>query len=353
MKKALFLLIFPVFIVPIFAFELPNRNLYIEGTAQSAAHRTFFMDNFKMEAGALGFTVVDNKADAAYTFRFEDQQYDDDWDPSVKFIVLISLILNEGERELVSFGWPYAELEDMYEYNQYVFFRAAVLIPNISADDLAGLTAADDTWRNKWLYIRASFDYPVVFNVLQGEGLYGGVAVYAGDDITDPGWINVLDHKINALPGLTAGFEFQFLPFLSLEANFQVGLGESSETRFSKLNMAAGAQLKFPLKFFPNYMIEPYAAFVYPLAVSDAFEKFPMFLIGGGAQVCVKGGKNGAFFVDVNFIFPLPIAGFNEVTMHNPFITDNTPDVNPPVIHYNRFTVGISAGYKFGFFNRK
>lgn len=353
MKKVLFLLIFPVFTIPIYSIELPGRNLYIEGTAETEDHQTFFMDNFKMEAETLGYTVVDTREEAAYTFRFDDQSYEDEFEPSYKFNVIISLLLNEGEKELVSFDCPYAELEEMYEYNQYLFFRAAILIPNNSADDSTVLAVTvDDTWRNKWFYFRASFDYPVVFNVLKSEGLYNGVAVY--NDKVSPEWFNVLDrNKINALPGLTAGIEFQFLPFMSLEVNFQAGLGDTEETRITKLNLAAGAQLKFPLKIFSNFVIEPYAAFVYPVAVSDAFQDFPLFFIGGGVQVCVKGGKNGAFFIDVNYIFPPPVDGFNKVTMKNPFITEKTPDVLPKVIQYDRFSIGISAGYKFGVLNRK
>ncbi|MCL2208551.1 MAG: hypothetical protein FWC19_00650 [Treponema sp.] len=355
MKKALFLLIFPVLTVSILAedFKFPNRNLYIEGTAEIAAHQAFFMGNFKMEASALGFTVVEDKEEAAYTFRFADQSYDDDWDPSIKFIILISLILNEGERELLSFGWPYAELDDMYEYNQYVFFRAVVLIPGISEDDFTGLVMEDNTWRDKWLYFRASFDYPIVFNVLKGDGLYDGVAVYSGD-IRNPAWVNILDHKINALPGLTAGVEVQFLSFVSLEVNFQLGLGDTTKTRFTELNMSAGAQLKFPFKLFGNFMIEPYGAFVYPIAKSSEFKKFPMFLLGGGVQVCVKGGKSGAFFVDVNYIFPLPVGNLGEVITYNPFAAEPVLGVvKPDEIHYNRFSIGIGVGYKFGLLNRK
>jgi len=345
MKKAVFLLVFMTLAVSSFAFEFPNRNLFIEGTAESSAHRTFFMNNFRMEASALGFTVVDNKADAAYTFRFEDQKYDDDWDPSIKFIILISLFLNDGDRELVSFGWPYAELDDMYEYNQFVFFKAAVLIPGISEDDFTGLTVDDTRWKNKWLYLRASFDFPITFNVLKvdKDRLIDGIGVYEGE-FEKPNRVSPLDHKIYALPGATVGIEVQPLSFISVEGNFQISFGDTRDNMF--LNMAVGAQLKFPIKLSKHYMIEPYGAFLYPLNFSEeVFEEFPEYFFGGGVQFGVKGGKSGVFFVDVNYMMAL-----TDAVMKNNF-GELYPE--PPTINYKRFAIGLGIGYKFGLFDRK
>jgi hypothetical protein len=309
MKRAVFLSVFLTLVVSSFAIELPNRKLYIEGTAEVSAHRTFFMDNFSMEAGALGFEVVNNKADAGYTFKFDSQNYTDEYDPSIRFIVLISLILNDGDRELVSFGWPFADINDMYEYNQYVFFRAAVLIPGITEDDLIGLAPQeDDTWKNKWIYFRASFDYPLTFYVLKPEGLIGGVGVYRGN-FDKPDDVSPIDHIILSKMGAIAGIEVQFLPFMSLEANFQVSLGNPREQW--ALNMAAGAELKFPLKFFKGWVIQPYGAFIYPLNLIEPsplpdgrpiFAEYPMFLIGGGVQVGVKMGKSGMVVIDAKYM---------------------------------------------------
>ena len=361
MKKAVFLPVFLTLIVSSFAVELPNRKLYIEGTAAVPAHRTFFMDNFRMEAGALGFEVVSNKADAGYTFRFNAINHTDEFDPSIKYIVLITLILNDGDRELVNFGWPYAEINDMYEYNQYVFFRAAVLIPGISEDDLAGLVTDDDSWRNKWIYFRVSFDYPLTFYVLKNDGLWGGYAVYNGelDDENRPVdpenfRFSPLDHKILSKMGAIAGVEFQFLPFMSLEVNFQVSLGDTENQYF--LNMSAGAELKFPLKFIRNLVIEPYGAFVYPLNVSEVFNNYPSFIVGGGVQVGIKMGKSGMLVIDGRYMFLNFDSKFgfndNDVQLKNPY-RPNGLYPEPEFIHYNRMVLGFSVGYKFGILNRK
>jgi hypothetical protein len=355
MKRAVFLSVFLTLVISSFAIELPNRKLYIEGSAENASHRTFFMDNFTMEAGALGFEVVSNKDEAGYTFRFNSQSYTDEYDPSIKFIVLISLLLNDGDRELVSFGWPFADINDMYEYNQYVFFRAAVLVPGISEDDLAGLVADDDTWRNKWIYFRVSFDYPLTFYVLKPEGLIGGSGVWRGEDKNKPEAMSPIDHIILSKMGAIAGIEFHLLPFLSLEANFQVSLGNPREQY--ALNMAAGAELKFPLKFFRSMVIAPYGAFIYPInhdpkfkekesdEEKSIFAEYPMFFVGGGVQVGIKMGKSGMLVVDAKYMMAL-----TDTVMNNPY-GELYP--NPKEIHYDRRALHFSVGYKFGIFNRK
>jgi hypothetical protein len=357
MKKAVLLPVFLTLLVSSFAIELPNRKLYIEGSAEVSAHRTFFMDNFRMEAGALGFEVVNDRATAGYTFKFHAQSHTDDSNPAIKYIVLITLILNDGDRELVSFGWPYADINDMYEYNQFVFFRAAVLIPGISEDDLVGLVSDDDTWRNKWIYFKVAFDYPLTFYVLKNDGLWGGYAVYNGvlDDDGRPEdpqnfRFSPLDHKILSKMGAIAGVEVQFLPFMSLEVNFQVSFGDTEDQKF--LNMAAGAELKFPLKFFKNFVIEPYGAFQYPLNVSSVFNVYPAFVAGGGVQFGLKMGKSGMLVIDGRYMFLNfnSSFGFTDVELHNPY-GELYP--KPDVIHYNRHVLGFSIVYKIGFFNRK
>jgi len=344
MKKTVILTIF--FSAALFSFaqdfELPNRNLYIEGSAEVSSHRTYFMDNFKMEASALGFNVVDNKADAGYTFKFDSQRYEGD------FIVLITLTLNDGDVEIVNFGWPYSNLDEMYEYNQFVFFKAAVLIPGVNEDELRTMMAQeriDPRWRNKWVYLRVTFDYPIAFNILKkSDELIGGSGAYLGK-FDKPDNIQHIDHKILPMPGATVGIEIQPLNFLRLEVNFQAHLGNTEDNMF--LNLAAGAALKVPLKFFKSFDIVPYGAFLYPLTISPDYVKFPQFFVGGGVEVDVKMGKSGALVFDFNYMLPFPLT--DTVVMKNPYTT--AP--NPPEIHFNRFDLGIKVGYKVGLFNRR
>jgi hypothetical protein len=340
MKKAVFFTLLLVLSISSLAAQLPNRSIFFEGTSVLPEHRTFFLNNLAMEAGALGYPITGNKAEAGYIFRFNVQRYTDE-NPNTQFIIIVTLVLNEGDVELVSFGWPYASLDEMYEFNQFVFFKAAVLIPAIGETELAAAQAPDTSWQDKWLYLRASLNYPIVFYSLnKGKGLFKGAA-YAEDPLGLPENLIPLENIILPSPGLTLGVEAQFLDFMSFELDLQMTMGDP-KTLLS-LNLAAGAQLKYIHKT-PDYMISPYLAFSYPLNKSSQFDEFPLFEFGGGVQFGVKGTCSGAFFLDVSYMMSL-----TEVARHNPY-GDLAPE--PPLIHYNRFVFGIAIGYKHGFFDR-
>jgi len=345
MKKALFLPVFLVFAVSSFASDLPNRRVFIEGTASRADHREYFLRNFHDEAFGTGFPIAENVNDAGYILRFNvspnvDRQADDNY-----FVINISLICNTDDLEVLNFDFFFTTLDEMYEHNQPLFLRAVSYIPPFSEDDLIIIQAVDNRWKNKWIYLRASFDYPVTFYVLQGTGLWGEppIAVFNGN-FGEPNFsFSDQDHKIYALPGATVGLQFQLLNFFSIEGNFQISMGDTRDNNF--INMAAGAEVKFPLKFLRNFMIEPYGTFVYHLKTSDIFYEFPPFAFGGGIQIGTRGGRHGAFFVDIKYLFSLTESG-----MHNPY-GELWP--NPEVIYYKRHVIGLGIGYKIGIFNRR
>jgi hypothetical protein len=345
MKKAVVFTLLLILSISSLAAQLQNRSIFFEGTSTLTEHRSFFLTNFAMEAGALGYPIAATKDEAGYIFRFNVQRYTDE-NPDTQFIILVTLLLKEGEVELVSFGWPYAQLDDMYEYNQFVFFKAAVLIPGISEEDLAVMQEPDTSWQNKWLYLRLSVDYPIVFYALQPDGLAaGGTAVYDGD-ISKPTRHVPLDNIVLPSPGLTLGLEAQFLNFMSLELNFQATAGDPKT--YSFFNFAAGAELKYIHKT-DNFIISPYLAFTYPLNMSSEFSEFPLYAFGGGIQLGVRGSCSGAFFLNVNYMLSL-----TNAIRHNPYRKDNGMDWAPfpEVINYKRFVFGLAIGYKHGFFDR-
>ena len=377
MKKACGFLFFIILAGTSFAADPQNRSIFIEGTAVTAEQQMFFMDNFKMEAVALGYTVVDFEWDAGYTFSYDVIPND----PSDDFLytIQITFFRNEDFTELVSFGFLFSDLEEMYEYNQLLFFRAAVNIPPIVLPDGDSWASSGDTynyqgdtgttyqtadtgsssvyqsgpvqmirvpqsdeWRDKWLYFRLSFDYPITFYMLQGEGLLDGKAVHNGID--PPGQQkNLLDNRVVAIPGGTFGIEVQLFNWLSIEPKFMVGMENLNDKSF--ITMAAGANLKFPLKF-SSIMLEPYGAFDYPIVYSkDVFESYPLYGIGGGIQLGFRGGRMGAFFLDVNYMY---YSG--DAVILNNF---GAAFPEPPLIHYKRSAIGLGVGYKLGFIDRK
>jgi len=344
MKKVVFFVVFLALATSAFAQNISNRFLFIEGSAVREDQREFFQRNFSLEASTFGYTVTQRKRDAAYTFKFdvvpntimvqgvarpappEDNQ----------FVLKISLINNKNNEEVLNFDFFFTELIEMYEYIQFIFQRATVYIPSASKEDMI-----DRSWQNKWLYLRTSFSYPISFYSLQPTGLIGGQAVYIdGED--GPESMIPLSHAIVPQPGVVLGLELQFLNFMSFEANIQINMGDP--TTYAHFNLLAGAELKFPLK--TKYLIfEPYAAFLYPINVSPVFSDFPPFLLGGGLQICARGGSYGAFFVDINTMFSFSEAArYNNYGPLSPF---------PEVIHYKYFILGLGIGYKYGNFDRK
>jgi hypothetical protein len=326
-KKGLIFTIFLLLAVSSFAQDLQNRYLYIEGSASRMDHHDFFKSNFAMEANGTGYIVTTSRNDALHTLKFNvTSSGDPDFE---QYTLSISLSRNQDDAQLVSFDFLFSSLEEMYMFTRTLFLNATSSIP------LPIMTEEGTQW-DKWLYLRASFDYPVTFYVLQPTGLKGGI----GLENTETHQVNPLDHKIRAMPGATLGVEYQRFNFLSLELNFQLSMGDTRNNYY--VNTAAGLDLKFPIKF-RNVMLVPYGEFLYTFHISPVFSEFPPFAAGGGAQFCVRAGKHGALFVDAKYMF-----SFGDAVMHNFY--ELTPE--PAVIHYKRSQLGIGIGYKIGIMDR-
>ena len=389
MKRVVFFLILMIVAGFSFAADPQNRSIFIDGTADTEDQRVFFLENFRMEAVALGYTVANTKRDAGYTFLFGVVPnmilYDDGSvglapPDEYQYIIQIFFYRNEDNAELVSFGFLFTELYEMYEYNQLVFIRAAVNIPPVAvppagagtvsdidpgtvdriaqgvADRIVrsgaagsgGQSSAEDwdrefgNWRDKWLYLRVSFDFPVTFYTLQPKGLHAGKGVYNDSPFRSA----PLDNKVSALPGVTLGLEVQFLDWASAEPFFQVGWEFLNDRNF--VNLTAGLQVKFPLKFFNNIVIEPYTAIAFPLHKSigeKIFDSFSPAGFGGGVQLSMKGGRSSAFFLDLNYLYY-----FGDIGVKNSF-GELYP--KPDVIYYRRSVIGLGIGYKIGEFDRR
>jgi len=333
---------FIVFLVltgaPLFAADSQNMTIGIQGFGNRVDQVTFFREAFMAEAAAAGFKIAEQ-----FDFKYADYGIRFDITPNTnvneqQFIFTISLVRIKDLATMVAATYAFNELEEMVPYTQYLFFRIVANIPGY------GTARENSAWKNKWLYLRLSFDYPITVYELQSNGLAGGAAVYKGEDINDPANdIMLLDNKVMALPGATLGLECQFLDWMSAE----LGVSVAMEELFSKnyyYTMTAELELKFPIKT-TYLMFEPYAAASYPFLIPDRFAEFPRFSVGGGLQLGFRGGSLGAFFVDINYMH-----SFQQAVMNNPF-GEQYP--NPDKIYYRRFLVGLGVGYKIGFLNRK
>jgi hypothetical protein len=248
----------------------------------------------------------------------------------------------------------YASMDEVYNFfpllihNLFAHIFGTPVYTTAQAAPGTPYDASIDNWRNKWLYLRTSVDFPITYYQLKEDGLIAGIGVYDGD-FKNPTRVSPLDNQVVLLPSLTVGLEVQFLNWLSIEPKFQVGLDHMNETDF--FYMAASLEVKVPLKFLRNIMLEPYGAVSIPiLTPSDIFVtssllgSLPWFGFGGGVQISTYGGKAGAVLIDVNYMY------FGDVGIRNPH-GELFP--KPGVIHYNRSVIGLGVGYKVGFINRK
>jgi hypothetical protein len=340
-KNGLFCAILLLLAASSFAQNMSNRYLFIEGTANRQDHLDFFKSNFAMEAASLGYMVTQSRNQAPHTLSFSVvPDYSDPY--YEQHLLTISLYRNQDGAQLVSFDFLFADIDEMYSYTRFLFLNATTSIPLLTEDK--------NEWKNKWLYVRASFDYPIVFYLLQPTGLIGGAGLYKSGppgtmDISSP-----LDHIIRPMPGATLGVEGQFFNFLSLEVNFQLSMGDTRDNYF--VNTALGLELKGLVKF-QHIMLVPYGAFIYTLNVSPIFSEFPPCVIGGGVQFCARAGKRGSIFIDAKYMYSLG----SDAVMRNPWLDfSEKPDQRypePAVIHYKRSHIGIGIGYKFGIIDRR
>ena len=350
MKKA-WVLVFLFIITGLsFAQEVPNRDIYLEGTAMNEQQRSFFYDNFIMEGNALGYFFVNDRNLAGYTVRFSVEPniitYTDGTTAPAppdegQFLITLRLIRNNDDFEMASLGFTFTDLDEMYEFNQFILFRTIVSIPPADDEGVPG-AAVNNNWRRNWLYIRVSIDYPIRFYLLQrSSDLIGGIGVYSGP-FSSPSGVAPMDHKFLALPGATFGLEFQFLDFLSIEPFFTAFLGDPSRTMF--INMQAGANLKYHINFFQDVVLAPYATFAYHINQSDSFAYWPRMAAGGGFQILVRGTEYGSFFLNVGYLMSLGLS-----RMHNPLINLYP---NPPTLGYRHHSISFSFGYRQGFIRR-
>ena len=310
----------------------------------------FFQENFAIETAAAGYSLAEKQSEAEYNLKLEVKPniilYDDGTEEQAppddkQFVLQVTLFDNVNFSEVVSFSFPFTDLEEMYDYNLYLLYEAIANVPLTKlGDEVIVVEREDDWWRNKWLYLRVSFDYPVVTtHQLKPKGLHGGNAIY---DPNDTSHYKELDHQVRVVPGATVGLELQFLNWMSMEVDFAFRFGDPSNT-YTFIPGLLG-ELKFPIKPSKHFMLEPFMLVSSWMDTADHYKHFPWLGVGGGFQLGIKSGNMGALFVDANFIYTV-----GDVVSQNPQI-DQYPE--PKNIHWNRYCIGIGIGYKLGLFDR-
>jgi hypothetical protein len=349
-RKALCALIILFFsITGLYAANSKNIKLNIQGSGSNELVEGFKYA-LKIEATAAGYDVTDNMVEAKYIIKFTVAF--DQIQQKSKFNV--SLIKVADSSEIVAMEYLFTDEEEMLLYSQLVFFMLMANLP----EDETGSGVVDDTWRNKWMYVRASIDYSIMLLALvKSDKLVGGYGAYNSideEDIKHPTAVVPLDNKVVPMPGLSIGAEVQFLNFMSAEPGVQV-FYENAAKGYSTLNMLFSMQLKFPLKIFSGFVPAPYLMAAYPMRFSlekEIFAQYPTLLFGGGLQAAVKMEKNSALFFEANYM--MSFGSLGETNLNNQLAKYDPPLAPyPKTINYNYSAVCFKIGYKYGFFDRK
>jgi hypothetical protein len=309
--------------------------------AHDPFHALFFHEAFSMELAGAGYTQTGSAQDSDYTLNLEVRPnmilFDDGTEEQAppgeqQFIIVLHLVRNEDNIEIVTLSFPFDDTDEMYEFNLPLLYQAMANVPLTRLGDIIiDVVEEDDRWRNKWLYVRASFDYPIKFYQRKSPQF-----IYSEDRV----WPQRVHHEISPFPAVTIGVEFQYLHWMSTELDFNLSFRDPMSNAFIP---SIQIEQKFPIKPAEHFKISPYVAIAFPLNTSSAARRFPRVGLGGGAQLGVRGGNMGAFFVDINYIHFL-----GTVVMRN-----DDPDFPvPDRITYNRFVVGLGIGYKIGFLDR-
>ena len=372
--KLIYFTAFYLFLLTIASYNAHSQStsIFLEGTATIAAHQSFFMENFIMEAEGFGISFEDNKENAGYTFRFEVEPFDPD-----QYIIRVNLYSNEDNTRLIFLSRFFTRLEDSYEFNQFLLFQSIIYIPSIQKalrgeiesveqSNIIIEEAAEEIIEEKTEEIyeetteestEESMEEDNVITAIQTPERTEAAETPAENETSsnrrerDDNWRNMSIYirasaDYNILPttndsnffGATAGVEFRRSGQLSFEPLIKLHL----EGPDYAVAMAVGAGFKYPIKLIPYILLEPYGALLYSL--TDSINSTANhFSAGLGFHISIRGGNRSAFFVDLNYFtnFYLDFSNIT-ITSSSPYITE--------FFYQKPHVFGIGIGYKLGFF---
>ena len=345
MKKILGLLVFIIIISPLFSQTREDILVHVAPViATRPDHALFFKENFDAETAAAGYALTENIDAADYIIRLEVRPnfviYDDGFEEPAppdepQFLLYVTLVQSEDNVEMVAFAFPFTELDEMYEFNLFLLYQA---MANVPITRLGSIGMQDDLWRHKWLYIRASLDFPISVHALRDVRWVYYTNNGVRDETVRP---FPLHHRVDYNGGVTLGLELQFLNWMSTELDFLIRFGDPLGNTFVP---GLGLQVKFPIKPERHYMLEPYLMGQVQMGTVTG-SHIPPLSVGGGMQFGVRAGPMGALFVDANFLYTL-----GTIWTPSPYAGINFDD--PSRIPWNRWIISFGIGYKIGFIDR-
>jgi hypothetical protein len=307
-------------------------------TGDNEADSRFFDENFAREFAGAGYTIVTSEAEASYliNLQMEDNIDYGEYEDAKPKVLSVYLTDAKTNRDIISFGWEYDNPEEMAGWELEMIYQS---IPIAASEPSPAPASPDpDQWRNRWLYtfIHGGTD----FTWFLSENINGADYTYTGELLSDGRrkYINTGSNQggiVRPLAG--AGAEVQFLDFLSAETGIKLRLNNVEGNENIPV-LAFPLYIKFILKPGRFFMLEPYAGMELNISTKpDAIEP-AIVSAAGGFQFGIWGGKLGVVFIDTNVSVDLGLSNVKGPYGEGKF---------------QRIALGVSAGYKFGFFDRK
>jgi hypothetical protein len=341
LRGLILLLVFPSFVL--FAQTKSDTRIYIAPCAgDGEADSRFFDESFAREVAAAGYTVVQNETEANYRINLQTEantEYGEYEDAKLR-ILNIALTDIRTSREIIRFAWEYDTPEEMAEWSLDMLYQS---IPSLASPTLRAAASSPaslpgpDQWRNKWLYALAYGGAD--FTWFLRENINGAEYTYTGPLLADGRrkYINTGNNQggmIRPLAG--AGAELQFLNYLSAETGIKFRFN-NVEGNENVPVLAFPLYIKFILKPGKLFMLEPYAGMELNVSTDQEAIEPAIVSAAGGFQFGIWGGKPGVAFIDANFSVDLGLSNVKGPYGEGKF---------------QRIALGLSVGYKFGFYNR-
>jgi hypothetical protein len=321
-----------------FAQTRDDTLIYINRPAGGTAkQQNFFEENYKMEVAAAGYTVVNSQSESDFYFTLAiepNEYYDPGYDDEAPYNLTLTLYDNAGGREMVQMGFPFTEMEEMYEWNLFLVYQAMANVPHTKFTG----QLHTDLWRHKWIYLSPyatwaihmySFDSGTPYIPLNAGAMFGGGL---GLEIHFLSWMSAetgIDFHFDQIDRWTLADDSWNKDQYS--ADYE---GKKLKGFFMTPVLQVPVLLKFVWKPSQHFMLEPYIGIA--LSKSLNSELYPPLLAGlGGIQWAIKAGDIGGVFVDTRFGYDIG--------------DSRTPD---RYNDYHRVTLHFNVGYKFGFINR-
>jgi len=296
----------------LYAQNIPSYYIYIApvgGVGKGPEDNAFFAGSLAAEVTANNHVITGKQSRSEFTITPELGPMTGQ--AGQLFLFRITLTDSKSKKIITEQELVYSSLEE-----------ANGLIKVMTDSAFSAITAMHgeiDAWRNKWLYLGASF--------------FWAPRIYHGEDRS----VQMVNF------GGSVSAELQFLNFMSAETGLTMvpdwfGIHSMEGNEYQNWILEIPVLIKFPFKPAAYYMIEPYMGLHINIPIYNV-SSFPLVSWETGLQYGVKAGP-GIFFISASYATDIGT---------NPSTVRKTDGVRIP---FSRNMINLGVGFKYGLFTR-